>query len=104
MMNEIWETIKYGVWIDEICDQSFIDFAVNIYLNDFKYVKENYKCITTDYFKQKCCMIAVSYSNVINMIVFLFSKYKVDVQSREKYYETNLLMLACNNKSLKVIK
>ncbi len=80
-MDNIWKQLLDYHLVDNNFTEDSKLFSIKIYENDTKYLNENYEKITDDIIRNKCFMIAISFSDNINIIIFLIDKFFINIDS-----------------------
>lgn len=101
-MNTItWDRLRNRLCTDEnkysIADKIFM---VKIFERDIDYLKANYQQIIDHVIRNECFMVAVTFSNEIKIIDFLFQKFKPDIDFIDSGGD-NYLTSACRGNTTK---
>lgn len=100
----IWEIICEIITDCDDFDDNCINFAINIYKNNYQYLEENYHKITTSDDKNKCFLIGAVYALDKRIIELMYNLMNIDVNYCD-YNMDNCLTLACQyNSNIEIIR
>ena len=100
----MWEILLNHGFVKEAYDLLSKTFVIKIHENDLNYVYANYQNITDNHVKIDCFYICVSYSNNIEMIIFLLDKFNINIDLINSNGDTFLITACKYNHNLDIIK
>ena len=88
----VWEELIYNDFVNDEYDQPSKQFIIQICMNNFEYVKNNYGYFNDQDMRKKMFIIAITHSNLVSLVTFLIDVFEIDLSdedSIEEIYDGN---------------